>query len=343
LALEELLAELTVRLAEMLGARAVEAQVGEELVLRTAGALARRAEPGEPPPAGGVWEEVPLQIEGTRIGAVRVAPAGPDSLEHEELSFLREAADRAALSIRRAQLHEEEHRIAVELQRGLIPRQLAAVTGLSLAAHYEAAGVGAEVGGDWYDAFELPGGRLGVVLGDVAGSGIRAASTMGQLRSVTRAFALAEGGRRQPGEVMELLNGYRVALEELGLFTVVYAIIDPAEGRFEWSNAGHPPPLHMSDGDAHFLDAGDGLMGLEDAEYRTLSVPISSGDALVLYSDGLIERRSESLDAGMARLATAALSGPPGAEELCQHLLARLLPVEGGLNDDVTAVVVKVM
>jgi serine phosphatase RsbU (regulator of sigma subunit) len=99
----------------------------------------------------------------------------------------------------------------------------------------------------------------------------------------------------------------------------------------------------MSDGDAHFLDAGDGLMGLEDAEYRTLSVPISSGDALVLYSDGLIERRSESLDAGMARLATAALSGPPGAEELCQHLLARLLPVEGGLNDDVTAVVVKVM
>ena len=177
--------------------------------------------------------EAPLRIEGTPIGTVRVAPIADHTLDEEEHSLLREAADRAALSIRRAQLHEEEHRIAVELQRGLIPPQVPSVEGLEVAAHYEAAGVGAEVGGDWYDAFVLPGRRLGVVLGDVAGSGIRAASTMGQLRSVTRAFALSEDSCRKPGEVLTLLNGYRVALEELGLFTVLYAIISPAEGRFE--------------------------------------------------------------------------------------------------------------
>jgi PAS domain S-box-containing protein len=347
LSLEELLAELTVRVAEMLGARAAEVQVGEAageaLVFRATGGMARRVEPGEVLPGGGSWEEVPLRIEGTRFGVIRVAPFGEQSLDDEERSLLREAADRAALSIRRAQLHEEEHRIAVELQRGLIPRRLPSVDGLELAAHYEAAGVGAEVGGDWYDAFELPGRRLGVVLGDVAGSGIRAASTMGQLRSVTRAFALADEASRGPGEVLTLLNGYRVALEELGLFTVLYAIIDPGQGRIEWSSAGHPPPLLLGGDGGRYLEGGDGLMGVERAAYRTLHTPISSDNTLVLYTDGLIERRGESLDAGLTRLADAALSGPPGAAELCEHVLRRLLPVEGGLPDDVTAVVVKVL
>jgi PAS domain S-box-containing protein len=348
LSLEELLAELTVRLAEMLGARVAEVQIGEgrgdDLIFRASGDTAKRLEPDDPSPAGGPWEEAPLRIEGTRFGTIRIAPFGDRSLDDEERSLLREAADRAALSIRRAQLHEEEHRIAVELQRGLIPRRVPSVGGLELAAHYEAAGVGAEVGGDWYDAFELPGGRLGVVLGDVAGSGIRAASTMGQLRSVTRAFALADEASREPGEVLTLLNGYRVALEELGLFTVLYTIVDPGAGRIEWSNAGHPPPLLVgAEGERGYLEGGDGLMGVERANYQTLQTPFSTGDTLVLYTDGLVERRGESLDTGLDRLAHAAASGPAGAAELCEHVLRRLLPPEGGLHDDVTAVVVKAL
>jgi PAS domain S-box-containing protein len=347
LSLEELLAELTVRLAEMLGARTAEVEIGEgrgdELIFRASGGAARRIEADDPSPAG-PWEEAPLRIEGTRFGTIRIAPLGDRSLDDEERSLLREAADRAALSIRRAQLHEEEHRIAVELQRGLIPRRVPSVAGLELGAHYEAAGVGAEVGGDWYDAFELPGGRLGVVLGDVAGSGIRAASTMGQLRSVTRAFALAGEESREPGEVLTLLNGYRVALEELGLFTVIYAIFDPGDGRIEWSSAGHPPPLLVgAEGERSYLEGGDALMGVERAVYRTLQTPFPSGGTLVLYTDGLVERRGESLDAGLDRLADAASSGPAGAEELCEHVLRRLLPPEGGLHDDVTAVVVKAL
>jgi serine phosphatase RsbU (regulator of sigma subunit) len=331
----------------MFAARAAEVQIGEDpeqaLMFRATGRVARRVEPDEASLAGGTWEEAPLQIEGTRFGVVRVSPFDEGPLDEEERSLLREAADRAALSIRRAQLHEEEHRIAVELQRGLIPRRAPSVAGLELAAHYEAAGVGAEVGGDWYDAFELPQGRLGVVLGDVAGSGIRAASTMGQLRSVTRAFALADEAGRTPGEVLTLLNGYRVALEELGLFTVLYAVVDPGQGRIEWSSAGHPPPLLVSGESARYLEGGDGLMGVERAAYRTLHAPVPSGGLLLLYTDGLVERRGESLDAGLTRLADAALSGPTGARELCDQVLRRLLPAEGGLQDDVTAVVVKVL
>ena len=149
--------------------------------------------------------EAATQIERAKLGSIRLELPGERSFDNEEIALLRQAADRGALSIRRVQLHEEEHRIAVELQRGLIPARLPSVSGIELAAHYQAAGLGAEVGGDWYDAFVLPSGRLGVVLGDVAGSGIRAASTMGQLRSVTRAFALGNDEVPSPGEVLTRL------------------------------------------------------------------------------------------------------------------------------------------
>ena len=134
--------------------------------------------------------------------------------------------------------NEEEHRIAVELQRGLVPKRLPEVTGIELAAHYQAAGAANQVGGDWYDAFALPGGRLGVVLGDVAGKGIPAASTMGQLRSVTRAFALADDGGLMPGEVLTRLNRFQLAQGEDELFTVIYVIVDPQSERVAWASAG---------------------------------------------------------------------------------------------------------
>jgi serine phosphatase RsbU (regulator of sigma subunit) len=217
------------------------------------------------------------------------------------------------------------------------------VSGIALAAHYEPAGVLAEVGGDWYDAFALAGGRIGVVVGDVAGKGIPAASAMGQLRSVTRAFALADGGRRSPGEVLTSLNRFQLSHDEQELFTILYAVIDPSAGTVEWSSAGHLPPLVLEDGDSSFLGRGDGLMGLDDVEYQTLTRPISGGGMLLLFTDGLVERRGESLDIGLARLATAAASGPDQPKELCEHVLAELLPPEYQLHDDVTAVVVKVL
>src|SRR6202020_1683075 len=125
--------------------------------------------------------------------------------------------DRVSLVVRRVQLQQEEHRIAVELQRGLMPDKLPSVPGVAIAAHSEAAGLGAEVGGDWYDAFTLSGDRMGVVIGDVTGNGIRAASTMGQLRSVTRAFALGDPEPPTPAQVLSRLHRYHetLGLEEL--------------------------------------------------------------------------------------------------------------------------------
>jgi serine phosphatase RsbU (regulator of sigma subunit) len=252
-------------------------------------------------------------------------------------------ADRAALSIRRAELHEREHEIAVELQRGLLPKELPTVPGVRLTAHYEAAGVGAEAGGDWYDAFALSRGRVGVVVGDVTGKGIPAASAMGQLRSVTRAFALADDGRRSPGEVLTRLNEHQLTLGLDELFTVVYAIIDPAQNTLWWANAGHPPPLIRSaSGETRFLEGGDGLTGMGEVMYEDQQAALVKGSTLILYTDGLVERRGESLDEGLERLADAARTGPTQADALREHLFDAVMMPESERSDDVTLVVVRV-
>jgi PAS domain S-box-containing protein len=346
MSLEELLPELAVRLVAMHDVAAAEVRIDErsaELIFRATADGVSRVVPDEEAESFERWEEAPLQIERTRLGTLRVALPDGRSLDQDERTLLREAADRAALSIRRAQLHEEEHRIAVELQRGLIPAQLPSVPGVELAAHYEAAGLGAEVGGDWYDAFALPSGRLGIVLGDVAGSGIRAASTMGQLRSVTRAFALADEAVRSPGEVLTRLNSYRAALDEHQLFTVLYAVIDPAERTIAWASAGHPPPLVARDGgDIGYLDGGGGLMGVEEKPYTTHRSELASGDVLLLYTDGLVERRGESLDTGLDRLARTVADGPEQPQDLREYVLEQLVGSAESPADDVTAVVAKV-
>jgi serine phosphatase RsbU (regulator of sigma subunit) len=237
----------------------------------------------------------------------------------------------------------EEHRIAVALQRGLLPKRLPEVFGIDLAAHYEAAGGASEAGGDWYDAFALPHGRIGLVVGDVTGSGIAAAATMGQLRSVTRAFALADGASSTPGEVLTRLNRYHRATGEGTVFSVVYAIVDPARGRVWWASGGHPPPLlRTGAGDTRLLRGGGALIGVADEDYADAEAPIAPSETLILYSDGLVERRGEPLDAGMERLSTAAANGPDQPSSLCAHLLESMLSPRHTPDDDITAILVKV-
>ncbi len=291
------------------------------------------------------WRQVPLVIERTPVGFLRLAQPPGRSFSPTERSLLQDAADRAALAIRRAQLHEEEHRIAVELQRGLIPKRLPEVSGIALAASYDVAGSSAQVGGDWYDAFAMPDGRLGIVVGDVTGRGIRAASSMGQLRTLTRAFALAQGDPRDPGEALTLLNRHQLEGGDEHLFTIVYAIIDPgAEARSRGPNGGHPPPLlRTADGTCRYLEGGNGLMGVEDQAYETHEAQTAAHDTVVLYTDGLIERRGESLDVGLDRLAAAASSGPEDPRRMCDHILDLLLEPPGQRYDDVTAVVARLI
>jgi serine phosphatase RsbU (regulator of sigma subunit) len=344
--LDELLPELAMRVAALFGAELVEVILEDELaeeprIVRSAGDRLLRGE-DDVRPAVEDWHEVPLSIEHSSIGALRLSLAAGRSFSAADRSLLQDAADRAALVIRRALLHEEEHRIAVELQRGLVPKRLPKLDGLGVAADYQPAGAVAEVGGDWYDAFALPGGRLGVVLGDVAGKGIPAASTMGQLRSITRAYALTDEGARMPGDVLTRLNRYQTEYGEGELFTVIYAIVDPHDAAVTWASAGHLPPLlRMPDGGTVYVEGGNGLMGLEDVAYTDMHRPLGSGGALILYTDGVVERRGESLDVGLARLERAVVSGPDEPQALCAHMLELVLP-EDGAHDDVTAVVVKI-
>ena len=213
---------------------------------------------------------------------------------------------------------------------------------VALAASYEVAGIGVQVGGDWYDAFAMPDGRIGIVVGDVTGRGIRAASAMGQLRTLTRAYALAEDARRAPGEALTMLNRHQLALGDEHLFTIVYAIVDPVRGTITWANGGHPPPLlRSSDGACRYLEGGNGLMGVEERVYQSFQDPIGPGTTIVLYTDGLIERRGESLDVGLDRLSVAARGGPEEPAPLRDHILAELLEPAGQRYDDVTALVAR--
>ncbi len=347
LGLDDLLRSLANRLVAMFDAAAADLQVSGELDepvrIRASGGRAERvrADHASAPPERS--HEQPLRIEDVQLGVVRLEFSGPRSLTTREYSLVQDAAERIALSIRRAQLHGEEHRVAALLQRGLLPKRLPTVAGVEVAARYEAAGVGAEVGGDWYDAFVLPGGRLGIVVGDVAGRSIPAASAMGQLRTVTRTLALGDEGYREPGEALTRLNRYQLATGDDELFTVVYAILDPGEQAIAWAAAGHPPPLIRTEGGrTRYLEAGGGVTGLSDTEYHTFHGKVGPGDVLVLYTDGLVERRGESLDAGLERLAAAVATGPADPGELATHVLAKLLAQDESLHDDVTALVARI-
>src|SRR5262249_4141059 len=267
------LVELAARLGELFDSDMVEIEIEGEspdqpLLVRSARGRVL-ADDDEPPAHSGRWEEVRLSIERSSVGAVRLALPPARSFSTADRSRLQAAADRAAPSIRRALLHEQEHRIAIELQRGLVPKQLPQLDGVEMAAYCQPGSAVAEVGGDWYDAFALPGGCLGVVLGDVAGRGIPAASTMGQLRSLTRAFALTDSGRELPGEVPTRPSRYQLQHGEGELFTVMYAIVDPHQRSVTWASAGHLPPLlRTTVGDISYTEVGDGLMGIEDLSYR---------------------------------------------------------------------------
>jgi hypothetical protein len=346
LSLDELLPQVANRLAELFDAQAAEVLLEhgleQPIVVRAEQSFVHRASDGPAAATPQRWFDAPLRIEGATVGVLRLGLAPGRDLTEPERSLLYDVAERAALSIGRAQLHEQEHRIAVELQRGLLPKALPEIAGIELVAHYQAAGLGAEAGGDWYDAFAQGDGRVGVVIGDVAGRGVAAASAMGQLRSVTRAFAVADGGERTPGEVLTRLNSHQLALGRDELFTVVYAIIDRDSGSVCWANAGHPPPLlRATDGNARYLEGGEGLTGLEEIIYADQRVPLGIGDLLVFYTDGLVERRGESLDAGLERLQQAVGAGPEDPEELCEHILQMALLPDARLQDDVTALVAK--
>lgn len=284
---------------------------------------------------------VPIEARGQVLGVLLLSTEGERNLELDDLDLAVEVAHRAALALGNARAFQQEHQIAESLQRSLLPEAVDSVRGLELSVDYLAATDGASVGGDWYDVICFDDGSVGIVVGDVVGHDLAASTAMGQLRSTLRAFAYED--HASPGGTLARLDRLFDALG-LTYATCVLGIVDPTTRRFQWSAAGHPPPLLLRGGEARFLEGGGGsLLGLSaGAHTGGAEATLEEGDVLVLYTDGLIERRGESISDGLARLARAAERLPvTSTKELCEGLLEALLPSGVARDDDVAILVAR--
>jgi serine phosphatase RsbU (regulator of sigma subunit) len=287
---------------------------------------------------------VPLLVGGKVIGVLHVGSLSGRPFEQQDVELLQLAADRAALAVQ-SLMSQDDALAAVALQRSLLPTALPAVPGLGLAARY-VTGSGA-VGGDWYDVFVLPDGKLGVVVGDVAGSGLEAAVIMGRMRSALRAYALETP---DPATALRMMDRKIQYFEPNAMATVLYGLYTPGTGDFTVSSAGHlPPVLAAPGGHAGLLPLRpDPPIGTaDDPQRRSATVFIPPGALLCCFTDGLVERRGQILDQGMDTLATTLgkliAAGPgtstaPVAEDACAEIM-RALVGSTPAQDDIAVLV----
>jgi GAF domain-containing protein/anti-sigma regulatory factor (Ser/Thr protein kinase) len=278
---------------------------------------------------------VPLIVEGRAIGVLHVGTLTPRVFTEEDTTLLELAADRIAVAIDRAR----QHGVARTLQQSLLPGALPTVAGFDLAARYRPSADDAHVGGDWYDVLTLPRGRVGLVMGDVVSHGVKAAAAMGHLRTVLRAYA-HEGGA--PASVIDRLNTFVAGSDDREMATIAYMVLDTASGEVAYTLAGHPPPLVLpKEGEGRYMEGGrSGPVGvLPAARFEEARDALLPGDTLLLYTDGLVERRGEALEQGLADLARLAQVDIDGADDLCQ----RLIDERGSSSDDVAVLAVRRM
>jgi serine phosphatase RsbU (regulator of sigma subunit)/anti-sigma regulatory factor (Ser/Thr protein kinase) len=282
----------------------------------------------------------PLVIKGRLAGVVEVAmrTARPFTLEDESLLIL--MADRAGLAIEHARAYEREVSNVELLQRSLLPDRLPDVKGIQIAARYMPGG--ADVGGDWYDAIPLDGGRVGVAMGDVVGHGLGAASLMGQLRHATRAYAL-EG--HSPAGVLDRLDRLVRSLDGGQMATLLYLVVEPDHGTVHFASAGHVPPLAIGPaGEAEYLaGAPNPPLGVFESEsHKELTAELAPGSTIVLYTDGLVEERGVSIDQGLDALRLAASQDVCHPDELCDRLVEAMLAIHPA-NDDIAVLALRAL
>lgn len=272
------------------------------------------------PPAGAdSTVRIALEADGVVLGALRVRPgaAGVPDAEH-----LTAVGQQIAQAVRRAGLYEHEHRVAERLQLSLLP-QLPDVPGLKVATCYAPGSDMVLVGGDWYDLYTLDDDHIGLSVGDVAGHGLPQAAVMAQIIAALRGIVVRCGDR--PSAVMSELNEYLHRYHRGQMATACYLLYHRPTRTLTYVKAGHPPPLVVScDGSSRYLDGpiSPPVGPIPGARYRQGETTLAQGEAVLLYTDGLIERRAENLNTGLARLTETARRGVGmNVHDLCRLFL----------------------
>jgi PAS domain S-box-containing protein len=276
---------------------------------------------------------VPLRARGRTLGALTlVAAESRRRFEQADMELAMDLARRAAMAVDNASAYRRERDAAVTLQRALLPREMPEVAGIDIASRYRPAEAAIEVGGDWFDVVADQQGRLTITVGDVAGHGAHSASVMGQLRVVLRAYAADD---LSPAENLERLNRLLIEFAEPEMATIFQLRLDPVSRAFRFVRAGHPPALIRSrDCKVEELAGSPSppVGVFADASYADEGGVLNPGDTLLLYTDGLVERRGEGINVGIATLAKLFAEAPGAAEPCLDSILAGM---PEGEDDDV--------
>jgi serine phosphatase RsbU (regulator of sigma subunit) len=326
---------------------AATVRAGQAVYLPEPGAM-REAFPesthwDEAPDDERAWAVLPLVTAAGPVGGLYLAYESERPFDEEDRAYLQALAGQCTMAVARARMHEREHRQVVSLQEALLPKRLPSLSGVEAAFRYIPGSLDTEVGGDWYDLFGFPDGRVGMVVGDVIGKGVTAAAGMGRVRAALRALAFTDPS---PRAVMSGLDRLFDATENAeSLTTVVYAVFNPADGSLLMSDAGHLPLLVVTaSGSPRYVDATPEATPLGWSEERIEHhMTLGAGDIVLGFSDGLVETRSASLDEGLDRLLRAVRSAPDQAlEPLLDHLVDTMLREHHDQDDDVTVLAVRV-
>jgi anti-sigma regulatory factor (Ser/Thr protein kinase)/putative methionine-R-sulfoxide reductase with GAF domain len=283
---------------------------------------------------------VPVHVEGRVIGVMHIGTLRRRDFDEGDVTLLQLAADWAAVGIDNARL-SEQRAVTEVMQRTLLPDALPQIPGIRFSAKYLPAGSGVKVGGDWYDVFQLPSGRVALVIGDVVGRGVLAASVMAEIRTTLRAY-LVEGHRLT--HAIRLLNEMLVGMGRTRGATLSALELDLEQEELDILTAGHLPPLLLTpDGEPCLLEQPPALpIGIRSGEtYEACRYDFPSGSTLLLYTDGLVERRGEAIDEGLARLQNAALEASRRTDASFADRVYRGLLEDVAFDDDLALLVVE--
>ena len=285
---------------------------------------------------------VPLVAARRVNGLFVVSWERPEALAEPDRAIIEALAAQAAQALDRAGRYESEQAIAEQLQRSVLPDSLPRVDGVQLAARYLPGSTRLDVGGDWYDALQLGDDTLALVVGDVVGKGVQAAASMAQLRNAMRAFSLEQ---LKPSSALTRLNRLSGSALDTSFATLVYVAVEPSTGVCRLSSAGHPPPVvAYPDGRVELAEGGRGVpLGAgPESKYRQATLRLPAGSMLLLYSDGLIERRGASIDDGLAALLAAVASAPKDPDRLLDHVLETVIGSRDR-EDDIALLVARLL